>query len=232
MIKVLLVEDDPLIAQIVQYYLQKQGSYELEWARDCGEAMASARDHFDVILLDVLLPDANGIDLCAQLRKWHHCPIIFLSCIDDSETIVRALERGGDDYIVKPFDNKILEARIQANLRRIRMDHEEAPENLLSCKGYILDAREHVVYKGKEKIALSPMEYRVLRFFMQNPKEYYNSDELYKKIWGKDYYGDVRTVLVHVHNIRQKTEDDPSNPRYLKNVWGKGYIFDPKGGSD
>lgn len=229
MVQVLLIEDDPIIAKVLKYYLSKDGGYIVRWAQDAGEAFAFARDRFDVILIDVMLPDVNGIELCSRLRVWHNCPIIFISCIDDSDTIIRALEMGGDDYLVKPFDNKILAARIQANLRRVRMEHEEKPRNALICGGFTLDAEKHCVIKNETNVPLSPMEYRILLFFMQNPYIYFSTGELYKRLWGKDSYGDVRTVLVHIHNIRKKIEEDSSTPVHLVNDWGQGYMFDPKG---
>jgi len=227
MTRVLLVEDDPVIAGIIEYYLNKTGSYEVTRAKNGGEALARARDYFDVILLDILLPDVNGIDLCERLRLWHTCPIIFISCLDSSETIIRALDMGGDDYLVKPFDNRILDARIQANIRRARMDLQVANLNLLQCNDFTLDAARHMVLREDKAFKLSPIEFRILSHFMQNRNQYITPKKLYRLVWGGDCYGDVRTVTVHIHNIRKKIERDPSNPIHLQNVWGKGYIFDP-----
>ena len=136
MTNVLLVEeDDPEIARIIKYYLGQSESYQVDWVRDAQQAWVAARGGYDVILLDIMLPDMDGISLCGQLREWYHCPILFISCLGDSETIIRALERGGDDYIVKPFDNDVLHARIQANLRRARLEAEAVPEiGRASCR--------------------------------------------------------------------------------------------------
>lgn len=230
MIRVLLIEDDPLIARIIRYYLNQEDYCSVEHAKTAGEAFSMARDSFDVILLDIILPDANGIDLCGRLRHWHHCPIIFISCLDDTDTIVMALKAGGDDYIVKPFDNKILSAKIEANIRRAKMDSENPPPNTLVSKGFTLDAARHcVIFQDGRTTQLSQIEFRILRFFMQHPNTYFGSEELYQKIWGKDSNNDVRTVLVHIHNLRSKLEADQSNPEYLCSEWGKGYIFRPKG---
>lgn len=229
MIQVLLVEDDALISKVIQYYFQMEEHYRVTWVKTAGEAMACARDDFDVILLDIRLPDVNGIDLCERLREWYNCPIIFISCLDDSDTIVRALENGGDDYLTKPFDNKVLVARIEANLRRAHMDLQDRPLNILACDGFSLDATTHTLLKQDQQYALSMMEYRILKFFMQHPNRFYTANELYKLIWENDSYGDVRTVLVHIHNLRKKIEDDYTAPKYLRNTWGKGYVFNPKG---
>lgn len=223
--RVLLIEDDPLVAKVILYYLDQSESYQVIWAKTGGEAFAKARDNYDVILLDILLPDVDGIDLCVRLREWHDCPIIFISCLDGSDTIVRALELGGDDFLVKPFDNKVLEARIQANLRRFH-NKIQTPLNELKCEGFTLDVNRHIVVKKDKEIKLSKTEFRILSFLMQNHGKHYTPKELYYKIWGEKTYGDARTVIVHIHNIRGKIEDDTETPRYLKMEWGRGYYFD------
>ena len=129
MIRVLLVEDDPVIRDTTCYFLKSQQNFEVVCAETGGDALSHAREKFDVILMDILLPDTNGVDLCQRLRSWHHCPIIFTSCLDDTDTIVRALEMGGDDFLAKPYNNKILLARIMANIRRVQMDGAEPSVN-------------------------------------------------------------------------------------------------------
>lgn len=232
MTNVLLVEDDEEIARIIKYYLGQSDSYQVDWVTDGEQAWAAARSGYDVILLDIMLPGTDGIQLCARLREWYHCPILFISCLGDSETVIRALEQGGDDYIVKPFDNQVLHARIQANLRRARLEAKEPGSAGFSCPAFSLDTQNHVLRKGGEKIQLVSMESKLLAFFMQNPNRYFTAAELYKAIWGKPSYGDNRTVTVHIYTLRKKLEEDPSVPRYLKNVWGKGYFFDPLGGPE
>lgn len=226
-VHILLVEDDPEVARIIKYYLAQEEQYEITWVRNVHEAVSASRDCFDIILLDVMLPDGDGISLCAQLRQWHSCPVIFVSCLDDSESIVSALNQGGDDFIVKPFNNQVLLARIQANLRRVQMEHSVVPPNVLACKGFSLDAATHELIKNGAREKLSPMEFRILAFFMQNPGRTFKPNELYKLIWGKVDYGDHRTVIVHIHALRKKIEQDPVTPKYLKSIWGKGYIFEP-----
>lgn len=228
MTRVLLVEDDTLVAKLVLYYLEQAETYETVWAKTGGEAYKNARDNFDIILLDILLPDVDGIELCASLREWHDCPIIFISCLDNSDTIVRALKGGGDDFLVKPFDNKVLEARIQANLRRFNKTLQPT-HNLLKCTGFTLDANRHVVVKAQNETKLSGTEFRILSFLMQNHGKYFTAKELYLKVWGEKSYGDTRTVIVHIHNLREKIEQDPNNPCFLKMEWGQGYYFDLSG---
>lgn len=229
MVQVLLVEDDDLIAKIITHYLRQAKDYEVTRAKDAGEALFLARNPFDIILLDVLLPDADGLTLCKRLCEWHSCPILFISCVDDSDTIVKALEAGGDDYLTKPFDNKVLLARIQANLRRVKKAAAAPHENKLHTRDFILDPTARRIEKNGAVCPLAAIEYQLLNFLMQNPRQFFTADELYRKVWGSDSYGDVRTVLVHIHNIRKKIEENPKDPRYLLNVPGRGYYFEPEG---
>ena len=233
MIRVLLVEDDSEVARIIKYYLGEKERYDVVWAKNAEEAVVVSHDWFDVILMDVMLPDQSGIELCARLREWHSCPVIFISYLDDSRTIIDALEHGGDDYITKPFDNLVLDARIQANLRRVQMERSDTKiQDQLVCRGFTLDAAAHTVLRGGRTFSLPPTEFRILSYFMQNPYRYFRSSEVYSLIWGRLSYGDNRAVLVHIHNIRKKIEEDTAHPVYLKSVWGKGYMFDPEGKRD
>lgn len=168
--RVLIVEDDKEIARIIRYYLSQDNLYEVVSAASAEEALFLARDAYDIILLDVGLPDQSGIDLCAQLRQWHDCPILFISCLDDSNTIISALQQGGDDYIVKPFDNEILHARIQANLRRWRNDRQQKKTvNELRCASFTLNAQTHELTKTDGTCyPLVPMEFKILAFLMQH----------------------------------------------------------------
>lgn len=232
MTHVLLVEDDVEIARIIKYYLSLCECYEIVWAKNKEEVHFYAKDHFDVILLDIMLPDANGIELCRSLRKEHLCPIIFISCLDDADTIISALDMGGDDYLVKPFDVHILHARIQANLRRVEMDCYGTAENRLSCCGFTLDANKHTVIRNGQSTELVPLEFKILSFLMQHPRQTFRSSELYAAIWGNPSYGDTRTVAVHIFNLRRKIEENAAEPQYLKSIWGKGYMFDPDGSAE
>lgn len=229
MVRILLVEDDALIRKMTGSFLAAQKDFEVMCAASGRQALELARQSFDVILLDILLPDINGMQLCSELRSRHHCPIIFTSCLDDTDTIVRALEMGGDDFLTKPYHNKILLARILANVRRVQMDSAEPQPKGDRCPAFQLDADSHNLLREGECIHLADMEYRILSLFVRNPNVFFTANELYQKIWGKESLGDVRTVQVHIHNLRRKIEPDPAKPIYLCNVWGKGYVFHPEG---
>lgn len=229
MIRVLMIEDDPVIRDTTRYFLEGQGNFSVVCAATGGEALDHARESFDVILMDILLPDTNGVDLCQRMRAWYHCPVIFTSCLDDTDTIVRALELGGDDFVAKPYNNKVLLARIMANIRRVQMDAAEPSLKGYHCAAFTLDSDSHSVVRGDRAIHLADMEYRILSLFVRCPNTFFSANELYRRIWGRESLGDVRTVQVHIHNLRSKIEPDPAKPVYLKNVWGKGYIFCPGG---
>ena len=183
MIRVLLVEDDAMIREMTRIFLESQKRFEVVCAASGEEALAHAKDPFDVILLDILLPDTNGMQLCQTLRSGHHCPIIFTSCLDDVDTIVHALELGGDDFLTKPYDNKVLEARILANVRRVQMDAAEPSLRGYTCPAFRLDADNRSVHCRGEDIHLADMEYRILSLFVRNPNTFFTANELYQKIW-------------------------------------------------
>ena len=225
MVRVLLVEDDPAIADITSYFLSAQPGYTVVCAHSGSEALSFARESFDVIIMDILLPDTDGINLCATLRQWHRCPIIFSSALDDTDTIVSALQRGGDDFIVKPYDHKILLARIEANLRRVRMEAaQNRPDTRFTYGPFSMDDANSQARLNGQTLRLSQMEYRLLAWFLHHPDQYATAEEIYLALWGEET-ANARTVQVHIHNLRKKIEADPSQPRYLRSVWGKGYIL-------
>ena len=227
--RILLVEDDKNMARQICYYLDEEDCYQIEVVENAKSALNLSLEHFDIILLDVMLPDGNGIDLCNELRKHQSCPILFISCLNDSSTIIHALYCGGDDYITKPFDHGILHARIQANLSRVQIEQQEKNEKLIENAGITLNGKNQTVEIDGTIIPLLPIEFRILAFLMQNPGECYRSSELYHYLWGTSSYGDNRTVVVHIYNLRKKIEKDPKFPKIIRSIWKKGYCFDPLG---
>jgi len=227
MYKILLVEDDLDICEIMKMYMSRTNN-SLAIANTAHEALQMVKeDNFDLILLDIMLPDITGIDLCSKLRKEDFfVPIIFISCIDDDETIIKALEMGGDDYIVKPFNCSVVLARIEANMRRVRMAREHpTPKNEIVLEDFTIDGSDYSIIKNGQKIALTPIEFKILTYMTANPERVLTLEELYQNIWHEPSFDDVRTVKVHVSNLRKKLEDDPSNPKHIKTVRKIGYIF-------
>ncbi|MDO4548623.1 MAG: response regulator transcription factor [Clostridia bacterium] len=227
--KVLLIDDDKVNAQIIKYYLDQTGGFQTVWAQNAMEALAACSERFDVILLDIMLPDVDGVELCGRLRSILYCPIIFISCIDDEDVVIRALETGGDDYLIKPFSCKVLIARINANLRRVEMENREKTRRSIQCRGFSLDVNEHTLCVRDSIYHLSSIEFGVLIYLINNSYRTVSLDEIYEAVWNAPSYGDVRTVISHVYNLRKKLEQNPQNPRYIRSVRGYGYYFCPDG---
>ena len=224
MTHILLVEDDAEICEILQFYLLENEDYQVTIAHSAEQALSLIRlRRFDIALLDIQLPGKDGIDLCAQLRTVSNCPVIFISCLSDDETIIRALNMGGDDYLVKPFRPAVLMARIEANLRRAQMLRPEEPR--LKAGSLEIDSSTRTVYKNGTVLTLSPTEYEILYYLMTNRDRFVPFDEVYQAVWQRPSLGDVRALFVHVSHLRQKIEDNPSKPVYLRTHLRDGYIF-------
>lgn len=224
--KVLVVEDDNNIAELLRLYLQKDG-FEVSHAADGGKAVEMAREiQPDLVLLDIMLPVMDGWQVCRELRKTMKMPIIMLTAKGETEDKVSGLEMGADDYIVKPFEVKELLARVHAVLRRTGDDGKPKSKKLTFDKLVInLDSYELIV-DGK-KIDTPPKEMELLYHLAATPNRVYTRNQLLDEVWGFDYFGDSRTVDVHIKRLREKVEN-VSDQWALKTVWGVGYKFEVK----
>lgn len=223
--KILLVEDDLEICEIVQFYLLEAEDYAVTVAHSSEQALRYIeKRQFDLALFDVMLPGMDGIELCRELRRTSYCPVIFISCINDDATIIRALNMGGDDYLVKPFQGAVLLARIEANIRRCRIQHPES-KTVLRERELELDSSNRQVSKQGGILPLSPTEYEVLYYLMSRKGQFIPFDEIYQAVWQRPSLGDFRALFVHVSHLRQKIEDDPANPTYIRTHMRGGYIF-------
>ena len=222
--KVLVVEDDNNIAELLRLYLQKDG-FEVSHAADGGKAVEMAKEiQPDLVLLDIMLPVMDGWQVCRELRKTMKMPIIMLTAKGETEDKVSGLEMGADDYIVKPFEVKELLARVHAVLRRTGDDGKPKSKKLTFDKLVInLDSYELIV-DGK-KIDTPPKEMELLYHLAATPNRVYNRNQLLDEVWGFDYFGDSRTVDVHIKRLREKLEG-VSDKWTLKTVWGVGYKFE------
>ena len=226
--RVLIVDDDRMNAAIITHYLEADGQFAAEWVEDGRSALAKMDRKYDCILLDIMLPDGDGIDLCSEIRGRQYCPIIFISCIDDEDTVIRALQRGGDDYLTKPFSNKMLLAKVNANIRRVELQ-KRLSGKLSAGKSFSIDRDEHVLVVRGKRYQLTSIAFDILSFFVSHPRCTFTPEEVYRAVWNAPSYGDVRTVISHVYSIRQRLEEDPHHPRFLRSVRGYGYYFDPDG---
>lgn len=224
--KVLVVEDDINIAELLRLYLQKDG-FEVSHAADGGKAVEMAKEiQPDLVLLDIMLPVMDGWQVCRELRKTMKMPIIMLTAKGETEDKVSGLEMGADDYIVKPFEVKELLARVHAVLRRTGDDGKPQSKKLTFDKLVInLDSYELIV-DGK-KIDTPPKEMELLYHLAATPNRVYTRNQLLDEVWGFDYFGDSRTVDVHIKRLREKVEN-VSDQWALKTVWGVGYKFEVK----
>lgn len=225
MLKVLIVDDDTNISELIALYLNKEGydTKEVATGRLALEVFESYRP--DLILLDVMLPEIDGYDVCKEIRKHHRTPIIMLTAKGEIFDKVLGLELGADDYMVKPFDPKELMARVKAVLRRNTQPVEEVtPKNRIVLDNLIIDKDNYsVTYEGA-LVELPPKELEVLYFLASHPKQVFTREQLLDKIWGYDFVGDTRTVDVHIKRLRDKFEGD--HTWSIKTVWGVGYKFE------
>lgn len=225
--KILVVEDDEDLCYIMQLQLTNNG-FDVDIAQNYDEIIKCIEgNQYDLVILDMMLPDTDGIEVCKRIREGSACPILFASCIVDRKTIIEALGVGGDDYIVKPIDIDLLIARIKANLRR--SENYEKKSKVLKFKQFMLDTGKHAAWRvdeegeAQEEIALSPIEYKLLLMFTERKDQLLLYDELYRGIWESDDLGDVRTVMVHVSNLRKKIDNNKTD--IIHTVRGAGYIF-------
>ena len=228
--KILIVEDEKNIAQVLQYNIIKSG-YDAEIAGDGGVGLVRALSgEFDLILLDIMLPVVNGFEVCEQIRQRSQVPIIFVTAREEEKDKILGLDTGADDYVTKPFSFKELLSRIRANIRRSagetiieKKTEESAPVTIGDLS---IDCAKYLVTKGGEPIELSKKDYDLLAFLAANLGRAYSREELLEEIWGyENYYGDTRNVDVTVCRLRNKIEDDPSKPEYLMTKRGVGYYL-------
>ena len=223
--RILLIEDDEHITELVRYNLERAG-LQVHSVTDGEEGLFQAKQETpDLILLDWMLPNMSGLEICRQLRRntsTQNVPIIMLTARADEPDRVRGLENGADDYVVKPFSPKELVARINAVLRRLRP--ALAAEDL-SFGDIKLDNVSHRVVRGDRNVALGPTEYRLLRHFLENPRRVFSREQLLDSIWGHDVYVELRTVDVHIRRLR-KALNDGGAPDYIRTVRSAGYALD------
>ncbi len=225
MLKILIVDDDTNISELIALYLNKEGyeTKEVATGRLALEVFESF--HPDLVLLDVMLPELDGYDVCKEIRKQHRTPIIMLTAKGEVFDKVLGLELGADDYMVKPFDPKELIARVKAVLRRNTQPIEEvAPKNRIVLDNLIIDKDNYSVTDEGALVELPPKELEVLYFLASHPKQVFTREQLLDKIWGYDFVGDTRTVDVHIKRLRDKFEGD--HTWSIKTVWGVGYKFE------
>ncbi|MBQ8507311.1 MAG: response regulator transcription factor [Clostridia bacterium] len=225
-LKILLVDDDPNIRQLLNLYLEKEG-FEVAMATRGDEALKMFKSSPpNLMLLDIMLPGMDGWQVCREVRKVSNIPIIMLTAKDETFDKVLGLELGADDYVAKPFDMKELVARIKAVSRRFQA--AEAPDRELVFPGLTININQYtVMYMGRE-LEMPPKELELLHFLASHPGMVFTREQLLEQVWGYDYFGDSRTVDVHVKRLREKLTDGEKLGWMIKTVWGVGYKFEVK----
>ncbi|MBS4201980.1 response regulator transcription factor [Bacillus sp. FJAT-49732] len=224
--KILVVEDELSIRKLISFNLQRS-NFEVVEAGEGKLALQLAKEHQpSLILLDLNLPDADGFELCEKFTEKHPgTPIIIVSARGQDMEKIMGLELGADDYIVKPFNPLELVARIRSVLRRTGKSEKEANHDVIKTGPFMIELKTQRVYKAGKLMKLTTREFQMMKFFTEKLNEPVTRDELLDEIWGLNYFGDPKTVDVHIRRLREKIEDDPSNPSFLKTVWGYGYSF-------
>lgn len=224
--KVLVVDDEKLIVKGIRFSLEQDGM-QVDCAYDGEEGLQCAKNnHYDMILLDIMLPKLTGFEVCQQIREFSDVPIVMLTAKGDDMDKILGLEYGADDYITKPFNILEMKARIKAIMRRTA-PRENANERarIIESGDMRLDRENRRAYICEKEVNLTAKEFEVLELLVCNPDKVYSRENLLKLVWGSDYPGDVRTVDVHIRRLRAKIEKNPGEPKYVHTKWGVGYFY-------
>ncbi len=223
--RILVVDDEKLIVKGIKFSLEQEG-WTVDTAYDGEEALKNVKNNqYDVMILDVMLPKYNGLEVCQLVREFSNLPIIMLTAKGEDMDKIMGLEYGADDYVTKPFNILELKARIKAILRRTHNSEKTSQKKVLEVGDLRLELSSRRIFIKNTEINLTAKEFDMLELFITHPGKVYNRDELLNTIWGKEYPGDARTVDVHVRRLREKIEPNPGQPEYIYTKWGVGYYF-------
>lgn len=223
--KILVVDDEKLLVRGIKFNLENEG-YQVEAAYDGEEGLNLARTGgFDLIILDLMMPKLSGLEVCMRIREVSTVPIIMLTARTDDIDKIMGFEYGADDYVTKPFNILELKARVRALLRRSSIKSQAEDQTLLTSGSISIDCDRRMAYKNGVNVELTGREFDVIELLMKNPGRVYSRENLLNIIWGYDFQGDIRTVDVHVHRLREKLELNPAEPEYIITKWGVGYYF-------
>ena len=223
--KLLVVDDEPVLLKGLKYTLEQE-NYEVDTAVDGQEAFEKAiSNDYSLVILDLMLPKMNGLEVCEKIREHSMVPIIILTAKGEDASKVLGLEYGADDYLTKPFNVLELKARIRAIFRRVNVETSKNHSNIIETSGFTINTLGRKIEINGTSVALTAKEFDLLLLLITNKDKIYSREELLETIWGYEYFGDVRTVDVHIRRLREKIEDNSSEPRYIMTKWGVGYYF-------
>ena len=223
--KILVVDDEPILLKGLKFSLEQEG-YEIETSMDGKEAFEKILSStYDAVILDLMLPGMDGLEICKKVREKSMVPILMLTAKDDDSSKVLGLEYGADDYITKPFNMLELKARIKAILRRVQLSDQNSAAGVLHIGDFSINTLGRKVTVNNQQVNLTAKEFDLLLLLVMNEDKVYSREELLETIWGYEYFGDVRTVDVHIRRLREKIELNSSQPEYILTKWGVGYYF-------
>ena len=223
--KILVVDDEKLLVKGIKFNLENEG-YQVECAYDGAAAVELARSGgFDLIILDLMMPELDGLEACMRIREFSNVPIIMLTARSEDTDKIIGFECGADDYITKPFNILELKARIRAMLRRASGGAQGKTASQITVGDLTLDTEQRVAIRDGETVELTAKEYDLIELLMKNPRRVYSRENLMNVVWGYSYAGDYRTVDVHIRRLREKLERQPAEPEYILTKWGVGYYF-------
>ncbi|UOY91528.1 response regulator transcription factor [Ectobacillus sp. JY-23] len=226
-IRILVAEDDKEICDLVRRYLERE-MYQVDTVTNGEEALRLFQEHtYNLVMLDVMMPKLDGMEVCRQIRAHSNVPIMMLTAKDHETDKVLGLGVGADDYITKPFSINEVIARVKALMRRFLVLGGEGrlADESLQCGEITIDLKTYQVTVRKESVSLTAKEFELLKFFMSQPERVFTKVQLFRQVWGSGYIEDDNTVMVHIRKLRKKIELDPSHPQYIQTVWGIGYKF-------
>ena len=224
--RILVVDDEPVVTEVLERYLRKDG-FDVAIAADGGEALRIAGEWApDLIILDLMLPVMDGLEVCRRIRHQSRVPIIMVTAKGEETDRVVGLEMGADDYVVKPFSPREIVARVRSVLRRTSAGTAVPTGGALRHGELIINPNTRVTSLAGKELALTAKEFDLIYFLASNPGQVFTREQLMDKVWDYTYAGDMSTVTVHVRRLREKVEPDPIRPRYIKTVWGVGYKFE------
>ena len=223
--RILVVDDERLLVKGIKFNLENEG-YQVECAYDGAAAVELAREgQFDLIILDLMMPEIDGLEACMRIREFSNVPVIMLTARSEDTDKIIGFECGADDYITKPFNILELKARIRAMLRRASGGAQGKAASRITVGDLTLDTEQRVAIRDGEAVELTAKEYDLIELLMKNPRRVYSRENLMNVVWGYSYTGDYRTVDVHIRRLREKLERQPAEPEYILTKWGVGYYF-------
>lgn len=223
--KLLIIEDDLTIAQVEKDYLEVN-NFAVDIEEDGKEGLTRALNNdYDLIVLDLMLPNMDGFKICEKIREQKNIPIIIVSARDDEIDKIKGLGLGSDDYITKPFSPNELVARVKANINRYEALVNKTKTNKIEFNGILINKDSREVFVDEQPITLTAKEYELLLLLVENPNIVFSKEKIFSEIWGFDTQKDEPTITVHIRRLREKIEKDPSNPEHIKTIWGVGYKF-------